>query len=114
MKTKRATVLLLFLLSLSIVKVQGQGTAVEKLAVPGLIQPVEILRDGWATSTTNAKMNQISFSPRVTTWRVIVCSNWNSGDVRRLGPCPRCWEKKRSNATSGRVCFCFAAISNKN
>src|SRR5689334_485421 len=50
MKTKRATVLLLFLLSLSIVKVQGQGTAVEKLAVPGLIQPVEILRDRWGIS----------------------------------------------------------------
>ena len=50
MKTKRATVLLLFLLSLSIVKVQGQSTALEKLAVPGLIQPVEILRDRWGIS----------------------------------------------------------------
>jgi penicillin amidase len=50
MKTKRATVLLLFLLSLSIVEVQGQSAAVEKLEVPGLIQPVEILRDRWGIS----------------------------------------------------------------
>src|SRR5262245_52013815 len=50
MKTKRATVLLLFLLPLSIVEVQGQSTAVEKLEVPGLIQPVEILRDRWGIS----------------------------------------------------------------
>src|SRR5262247_1818690 len=50
MKTKRATVLLLFLLPLSIVEVQGQSTAVEKLEVPGLIQPVEILKDRWGIS----------------------------------------------------------------
>jgi penicillin G amidase len=50
MKTKRATVLLMFLLSLSIVKVQGQSATVEKLEVPGLSQPVEILRDRWGVS----------------------------------------------------------------
>src|SRR5215813_4811311 len=55
MKTKRATVLLLFLLPLSIVEFQGQSTAVEKLEVPGLIQPVEILRDRWGISHIYAK-----------------------------------------------------------
>src|SRR5215470_6337644 len=50
MKTKWAPVLLLFWLSLLIVDVQGQSPAVEKLQVPGLAQPVEILRDRWGVS----------------------------------------------------------------
>ena len=50
MKTIRAIVFLLFLLSLSIVKIQAQSAAVEKLEVPGLSQPVEILRDRWGVS----------------------------------------------------------------
>ena len=49
MKTKCAA-LLLFLLSLSLVDVQGQSSAVEKLQLPGLGQPVEILRDRWGVS----------------------------------------------------------------
>ena len=50
MKTKSPAVLLLFLLSLSIVDVQAQSAAVEKLQVSGLVQPVEILRDRWGIS----------------------------------------------------------------
>ncbi|HEX7296125.1 MAG TPA: penicillin acylase family protein [Pyrinomonadaceae bacterium] len=50
MKTKCAALLLLFLLSLSVVDVQAQNAAVEKLQVRGLAQPVEILRDRWGVS----------------------------------------------------------------
>ena len=50
MKTKCAALLLLFLLALSIVDVQAQSAAVEKLQLPGLAQPVEILKDRWGIS----------------------------------------------------------------
>jgi len=50
MKTKCAALLLLFLLALSIVDVEAQSAAVEKLQMPGLAQPVEILKDRWGVS----------------------------------------------------------------
>ena len=50
MKTTCAPLLLLFLLALSIVDVQAQSAAVEKLQLPGLAQPVEILKDRWGVS----------------------------------------------------------------
>ena len=61
MKKNYAPALLLLLLSVTGLNVQAQSAAVEKLQVPGLVQPVEILRDRWGVSQIYAHNEEYLF-----------------------------------------------------